>query len=96
MANVRASNTLYADTTGTLITVTGKPLKATHILHTTNAAGDLAAIDDGSVRRLILRGALANSSVVHDFSANPIVFQTSVVVGILTANSALTIVFKQE
>lgn len=95
MANVRTGNSFFIDTAGTLLTVTGKPIKVTHLTLFPSAGSSYVALADGSNFKVTLTSTAAYDGRMFDFSANPIIFQTSLIVSLANAASA-TVVFIQD
>jgi len=80
LANARNGNTYYIDTQfATNEELVVKNMKVTHIVVTSTAAGGKIVLADSSVATKIdLRVAADEDSVLFDFSANPLVFSTSI------------------
>lgn len=94
MANTRSGNTWYVDSTGTL-TTTGKRTYVTHIIYRSGASPSVATIRDGSSDiKFVVSSPTSSETLLWDFSANPISFQTSINVSTLTS-AVITFVFKE-
>jgi hypothetical protein len=99
MANVRNSNTFYIDTqySGASDELAVKNLRITHVIVTATAANGRIVLADSSVATKVdLRVATSGASQVFDFSANPLVFSTSVRPTTLTNAVATCIGFESR
>jgi hypothetical protein len=94
VANARTGNTWYIDTAGTVVSTTGKNLSVTHAFYTSGSTLVFVDISDGSVRKMIMAIPTDNTTQFFDFSANPIVFKTSINVTAIT-NGILMLVVQE-
>lgn len=94
MANVRSGNVFKVDSIGVLNAIGTRVMYVVVTATTSNAAVTLQdAITNASM--LDLRHHQANSSVVYDFSRNPIFFPNGIEVGAIT-NAVVTIVYNER
>jgi hypothetical protein len=92
MANVRNSNSIYVDATGSITT---DPIKVTCIIFTPDSANDqliLKNFDNSGDIKISLRSATAKTTLIFDFSSAPIHFPKGVYVSTVTSNATATIV----
>lgn len=91
MANVTNGNTVYVDSTGTLLS---KPARLHYLILTATAANAVVVLQDttGSSTKLDYRNATSGTSVILDCSTAPIFFPTGIKVSTLT-NALVTVVY---
>jgi hypothetical protein len=94
MANVRASNTIYVDATGTC-SASEKGIKVAYVVFTPDAANDQLILRDKDAtgnKKLNIRGATAKETLFFDFSYAPIHFANGIYIDTLTAGAVATLV----
>jgi hypothetical protein len=92
MANVRNSNSIYVDATGSLNT---DPIKVAYIIFTPDSANDqliLKSFDNSGNIKFNIRGATAKESMFFDFSATPLHFPQGIYVSTLSSNATAVII----
>lgn len=92
MANVRNSNSVYVDTTGSLTT---DPTKIAYIIFTPDSANDqliLKSFDNSGEIKISLRSATAKTTMIFDFSQSPVHFPKGIYAGTVTTGATATIV----
>jgi hypothetical protein len=92
LSNVRNSNSIYLDTTGSLNT---DPIKIAYIIFTPDSANDqliLKSFDNSGNIKFNVRGATAKDSMTFDFSASPLHFPQGIYVSTLSSNATAVII----
>lgn len=95
MANVRNSNTIYIDATGTIAATANA--KVTQVIFTSSASGDTMTLRDGSSgsNKITVRNNLATDTKQLDFSQGPIVFPNGIHIQVLSASCTAMLVTRQ-
>lgn len=93
MANTFRSGTIYVDTASAQL-YTG-PIKVTYITFTTANSNDAFTINDGTSGsdpiKLNVKQHQADTTVIYDYSRNPIIFQTGIYCSALSTGAIIMI-----
>jgi hypothetical protein len=95
MANVRCGNSCYVDSTGYISATGSKQVKVAYITFTSDAAADTITFKDASTSgalKMTVKSAVADETVVLDFSTTPLVFPNGIYVSAISANCTATII----
>lgn len=95
MANVRNGNTIYVDSTGSLLT--DKNVRVYGIFYTSNAAEDaiiLKDADNSGDLKLKIQVATAKQTIFYDFHNTNVFFPNGIYVSSLSASSIATILYQ--